>query len=333
MLILLLISDVLCQSKKTLDIECSKFEKTDWCYNNKIIDGSKSKLKVFPEGSKEKAENLTSISLCNRELNAKNLNLDYFKIFTKMTKFWNYDSNFPLLNLIDSLPYTNLIELTICSAGMTTFKSNLGNKKLKLEFLSICYNDLTAHEKGVFAGLPNLKTLDLTGNKITTIDLQTLSPLKALKQIDLSSNAFNNFNLTFWQAIPRSVTKIICNENKIKEIPNEAFKPFSNLTSLSLITNHLKTFVAQNLGFARNFQELLLDSNQISKFNATGLKNIKNLTLDSNELKTIENKMFEKKIVFNILSFSGNKIEMNEKTFMERQNALQTFQYANFSRK
>jgi hypothetical protein len=323
----LLLSEVLSQS---LDIQCSIFETTSWCYNIKVIQGSKSVLKVFPEGRKENAENLTSISLSVEDApyNAKDLNLDYFKMFTKMTKFWSEESKFPSLILSLSLPYTNLVELTFYSAGMSTFKSNLGSRKLKLELLSICYNDLTALEKGIFAGLPNLKTLDLTGNKITTIDVQTLSPLKALKLIDLSSNSFKNFNLTFWQAIPSSVAKMVFDQNDINGIPKGAFRSFSNLTSLSLKTNKLKTFIAQNLGFGINLQELLLDSNQISRFNVTGLRNIKNLTLDSNELKTIQSRMFERNIVFNILSFSGNKVEMIEKSFMERQKALKTYQYS-----
>jgi Leucine-rich repeat (LRR) protein len=254
------------------------------------------------------------------------LNLDQFKIFPNMKQLYTENYFFPSLILSDSLLSTNLISVVIWSASLTTFKST-ATKDLELEELSLCFNEITVIEKGTFDKMPKLKRLDLTWNKMTSIDANTFKPLKALQRIKLSKNLIKSGQNIF-QAIPPSVSMIYFAEAEIIRLPIEAFKTLPNLKLLNLDGNKLTYFVAKTLGLGESLTELSLESNQLISFSGNGIKNCTTLNLDKNKLTKIVNDMFEKNIVFDSISFSENQVSKIEKSFMERQNVLQTSQYS-----
>jgi hypothetical protein len=312
---------------KSLYIECFfDEEKYPWCQNLKMIDSNKPEVILKPEGTK--ASDFYSINMDpgDRITVGVGLSLDQFKIFPNMNSFFSENYVFPSLTFSDSLPSTNMITVLIWSASLTTFKST-ATKDLKLEDLSLCFNDIKAIEKGAFDKMPKLKRLDLTWNKMTSIDANTFKPLKALQRIKLSRNSIKS-DINFWQAIPPSVSMIYFAESGINRLPNGAFKTLPNLQLLNLDKNKLSSFVARNLGLGESLKELSIENNQLTNFSGNGLKNCKKLNLDKNQLTKIGSNMFDKNIVFDSISFSENQVNQIEKSFLERQNVLNISQYA-----
>jgi Leucine-rich repeat (LRR) protein len=169
--------------------------------------------------------------------------------------------------------------------------------------------------------MPKLKLLSFGSNNIKAIDSEILKPLTMLKDLNLGKNQIKNLDLTFWQSIDMQ-------HNQIEEIPAGAFENLTNLTQLNLNENKLKYFDAFELKLKSPIVEISLNKNQISKICFVGLKKLKILLMDRNNLTTIDNNMTETNVILETLSFSQNNVSEIEESFMKRQNVLKTFQYS-----
>jgi Leucine-rich repeat (LRR) protein len=76
--------------------------------------------------------------------------------------------------------------------------------------------------------------------------------------LSLSDNRINN-SLSFWEAIPKSISELYLMKSGFSKIPSGVFKLFPNLVLLVLDENKLKSFVARGLGLGNSLQELGFD--------------------------------------------------------------------------
>jgi hypothetical protein len=329
-----LVSTVLTQSQSNqkfspqLYIDCT-FEKPDLiCDGIKLFNGTVPEIIILPKGKQQRDFASIKLDPQNGKISLKGLSLDHFKAFSNMTHFWSVNVVFPSVTLRDSLPYTKLISLTVSTANMTSFNSILKDKKLKLEKLSLNFNQLSSFPKGTFDCMPDLNTLELAENKFQSFDAKIFKPLKKLKLIRLNGNFVKNLNLAFFQAIPPSVTLFHFASSGIVKLPAGAFRSLPNITYINLTSNKLKTFIASKLGLGDSIEVIVIDSNQLTELDVKGCKNLKTIEMDNNKLTEIRNNIFNEEIVFKTISFSSNKVKAIEQSFMERQNCLKTFQYS-----
>jgi Leucine-rich repeat (LRR) protein len=313
---------------ETLQAKCEFSKGKTFCDDVKIVRGQKSKITL--KGGKKEMIDVGEVIFLNKEsenMALKDFRLELFKAFPKISSLRVSNYTIPSVTLTDNVMDMQLVSLTIRTAGLESFKSELSNNSFSLEDLCLEINELASIHKRTFRGLTQLTSLDLYQNKIQSIHPEAFKAMKSLAKLSLSRNPIKQISLTFFQALPTSVTTLFMQGNRIKVLPFGCFQTFPKFLVLSLVNNNITTFNAQYLGLTECVF-LGLDRNKLEDFNVTGVKSLRILNVEDNKLKKISNDLFDKDFVAENLWFRKNRISEIERDFMERQPLMKTAQYS-----
>jgi Leucine-rich repeat (LRR) protein len=214
-----------------------------------------------------------------------------------------------LKDLRDLEPFKVLKKLEVLDInGYTLDLIRLTDAMVNLRMLRLCSNGLKSFRTAL--KIPaKLQNLWICVNKISFDDERMFDKLRNLNYLGLRRNEIKSINGKIFEPL-MMLRKLDLGENKLKIISVEFMQRIpSTVTNLTLDGNEISNI-------------------QIKNINAAAIKNLKNLKLDRNNLTRIANEMFPKNIVFDSLSFSQNKIEIIEKSFIERQNMMLTSEYS-----
>lgn len=162
----------------------------------------------------------------------------------------------------------------------------------QLNHLNLSYNCLTEIDDNTFQGASQLQSLDLSYNGIGKISKNSFAGLLELKTLYLSGNEIESISHeTFRHPM---LTHLFMEANKLKKLPNFAFKGAPNLQKLVLRDN---------------------DIEEISESAFWGLTKLKTLGLKSNKISVITNELFKDLRSMTELNLSHNHIRVVEDWF------------------
>lgn len=188
----------------------------------------------------------------------------------------------------------------------------------QLRKLSLKNNSLVEIKAGVFNNL-KISSLDLSGNKITTISSNALNDLTNLLNINLADNQISNWNSEWFYNTPL-LSRISLQNNLITELNENAFKNlqgdkhyFSLPLTLNVVLSYNKiTNISPNaLKNIKNINNLWLDNNLLKTFDGKCIEtlNVVDLRLDGNQLKCFDDGNFQKIFKANTTHLDGNPFE------------------------
>ncbi|MFA6535685.1 MAG: leucine-rich repeat domain-containing protein [Candidatus Babeliales bacterium] len=149
-------------------------------------------------------------------------------------------------------------------------------------------------------GLNNLRELHLTHNKLKTFDLEQLSKLYMLYVLNLGFNEISviktgdnviSKNLDSKNLNSKNLEMLFLNNNKIKELPANAFVACPNLQALYLQNNVINNLDSKSFSRLFNIRLLYLYDNCITKLPANifvDLKQLHLLYLRNNNIQIFE---------------------------------------------
>lgn len=169
-------------------------------------------------------------------------------------------------------------------------------KRSKLE----CVEPLT------FNKLTKLEYLDLGENSLIEISQSILQPLYLycthLKHLDLSFNRVTHIQEN--STLSSSLTVLLLNNNKIKEIPKHLFEKLINLKTLSLANNNIHYVPYDIFPRLNALEKLDLQSNEIVNFpggSFEGLVKLTVLNISKNPFSELNEKLFQNNVNMHVL--------------------------------
>lgn len=251
----------------------------------------------------------------NTFLNAKNLNvLDLSR--NKLKEFTNTTFEGAV----------NLQSLDLSFNELEKIPTNLFNKINKLLIVYLANNKIKKLNKLTFSSLTNLRQLNLDNNQIKTIDSTIFTNNKKLQILQISSNKISDLsdsikNLNkLWQLdvsknslkklenYPKSVLNLFVNENRLENLfINENVNKL-NATKNQISEMDFYSYIA--------LKELYLNSNNLRNIEKLSkLKNIEILHIAENPLNQISNGFFGKNRVLRELNVLNTKISVDCRNF------------------
>ncbi|XP_007517535.1 toll-like receptor 8 [Erinaceus europaeus] len=246
------------------------------------------------------------------------------------------------------VPHVKYLDLT---NNRLDFADDHALSELKeLEVLDLSHNDHyfriagVTHCLGFIQNLTQLKVLNLSYNSIYTLTQKSLSSmsleelvfsgnrldllwrnhdnryweifqnLKNLMWLDLSSNNLQRIPEEVYSNLPRNLTKLYLNNNKLDDFNWTSLQLFPRLRMLDLSGNQLSSVTNSLSKFTPSLQTLLLRQNRISQLPPDFLSqasSLKHLDLGSNLLQTINKSTLQTKTSPNlaVLELGGNPFD------------------------
>ncbi|CAK8674476.1 unnamed protein product [Clavelina lepadiformis] len=173
----------------------------------------------------------------------------------------------------------------VCDGNLSLIPSNLPSSARELDLrgnrISVIPNDSLS--------LAHLVNFFANGNRITKIEPGAFHGLRRLKQLNLKSNKLTELKAGIFRGISKFTKIVYLHENEISSIECGVFRDFAsvNLNVLSLRKNNLKEIKKDDLLGLRKLKNLFLENNElelISPMAFESLKNIRKLALDNNKL-------------------------------------------------
>lgn len=240
-----------------------------------------------------------------------------FKKFVNLTSI-DLSSNMIGINGLEAktLDLPKLVTVDLSYNNMTSFPRSVLPKSLtKLYFMQ---NYMPEIDASAFVDTPSLEYLDLSNNLLKRIPPGLLSPLKNLSTLYIPFNKLTNFRIpddTFMENkkltllsarfnlldqilpnLPVSLQDLDYAGNKIKVIPEYAFKSLPNLKGIALWMGRVEVLEENAFSGLTNLQYLDMSSNNITsnitKTMFAGLTNLKSLVMYLNNVSYIEPSSF-----------------------------------------
>eukprot|EP00042_Codosiga_hollandica_P025302 m.111619 g.111619 ORF g.111619 m.111619 type:complete len:1373 (-) comp51827_c1_seq4:2114-6232(-) len=176
----------------------------------------------------------------------------------------------------------NTISIDFSSNRLTYIPVEPFLSLMRLTTLVFANNLLTSLPLGLYL-IPGLKSLDLSDNRFFSISIDRFNFIPSQSQVanlSLARNSLTSLSAEEMYLFKHAVT-LNLDQNKITEIPVDAFSSLSNLLNLSLAGNNLTRVPAVALGFVPSLQTLNLDFNSIElrSYACMGLSQLANLSL------------------------------------------------------
>lgn len=202
------------------------------------------------------------------------------------------------------------------------------NNMTSLQILNLSNNVIVKLKSVSFAGLKNLKHLSLKFTQLQEIKPYSFSGLKSLQYLDLSNNFLSEIeNFTFWDL--DSLVHIDLSHNNLKIYPHN--HPFLSLRSLQKIEfqhNSLCELWPWLIVDLLNLTYLDMSYNKIVgwRWRAFPTSNsLKNVNLQSNEIKTISEQMLEDLMTLEYGNFTNNPYNCADCEIINLQKWLSNF--------
>ena len=174
-----------------------------------------------------------------------------------------------------------------------------GLETLILSFNEICRFTDSPHRE-------SLVRLDLNGNCLT--EIPHLEPMRSLKVLDVSNN---NISQHESGSLPQSLTTLDVGDNRLSSVPTAVYG-LSQLESLSLVKNKIRTIDSLPGMFPSSLKHLYLSDNEIAKVSSILFTNatsrLETLYLDGNPLTTIEPGAFKHMATLDWLELSATHL-------------------------
>ncbi|KAM8753068.1 toll-like receptor 8 [Rhynchonycteris naso] len=189
----------------------------------------------------------------------------------------------------------------------------------KLDFLNLSHNDIyTLTEYNLSS--ESLTKLDFSGNRLDLLwhaedkrYTYIFRNLNNLTWLDLSFNNLQQIPNKAFINLPRNLTHLFINDNRLRFFNWTLLETFSHLKLLDLSGNCLHFLTDRLAKFAKSLKELLLSKNYISHLPLGFLSEdsgLVHLDLSSNKLKTINRSTFpEKNTTLALLKLHGNPFD------------------------
>uniref|UniRef100_UPI0037E9543A decorin n=1 Tax=Semicossyphus pulcher TaxID=241346 RepID=UPI0037E9543A len=189
---------------------------------------------------------------------------------------------------VDKVPYGipyNSRYILLMNNRIDSIQLDLLNEYVSMEFLVLSNNQLTDGAiEGGFEGIPALKRLYLDRNLLQSVPADL--PL-SLEELRLDNNQLSVMSEAAWARCPGLLVLSLSNNslgNGSESLPNAVLSPLSNLQTLNLDHNHLKSVP---LGLPLSIKELYFKGNLIEHFRGgvfDGKSELVVLDLSSNRL-------------------------------------------------
>ncbi|XP_056416506.1 toll-like receptor 8 [Hyla sarda] len=230
--------------------------------------------------------------------------------------------------------FVNLPNLTYLDLSFNKLdfdSSNAFQELKKLQVLDVSYNakyfivEGVTHNLNFISNLPSLKVLNISWNKISTlteyqVNKSAIEELRfagnllnkmwgswkpnykdifknftSLKILDISFNYLEQLSDIIAANLPRNLTTIYLNNNRLKYWEWKTLSHFKHLKFLDLSHNKLITIEPNLSNYTSSLQKLLLKKNLISRLTASFLYKAVSLTeldLRDNHIQTINKSVF-----------------------------------------
>ncbi|XP_024425724.2 toll-like receptor 8 [Desmodus rotundus] len=305
-------------TKPLMKRECTHYGTAiDLSLNNIFFIGKKQ-FEAFP--------NISCLNLSSNG-NGQALNGSEFSALphVKYLDFTNNKLDFDYDSAFNELPELEVLDLSYNAhyfqiAGVTHRLGFIKNLT-KLQILNLSHNDIyTLTEYNLSS--ESLKELVFSGNRLNVLwngedkrYMYIFKNLKNLTQLDISFNNLVHIPNKAFINLPRSLTKLYINDNKLTFFNWTLLLNFSCLQLLDLSRNRLY-FLDDNLSkFAKSLKTLLLSGNRVFYLPPGFLSensSLVHLDLSSNLLKTINRSTLETKdrhTMLTLLKLDGNPFD------------------------
>ncbi|XP_064547042.1 slit homolog 3 protein [Drosophila montana] len=221
-----------------------------------------------------------------------------------------------LADRLRSSPYS--ISLLDCSLRNVTFLSDAKIfDGISLHGLVISSGEIKRVHKSAFLGIKGpLQALGLPGNALLSVPWNALSTLSTLERLDLANNKIKALGTADFVGLGNLVY-LELSSNQISSISQRTFSSLRKLEVLKLGGNRLGDY-AQSLKalgqLSLSLRQLDLTANNLngplSEQTLPGLRNLENLNLNRNMIKSIQNKALANFSRLVSLSLRHNQIDV-----------------------
>lgn len=183
-----------------------------------------------------------------------------------------------------------------------------------LNSLVLSRNNITSLPSDAFVLLPELKMLDLSENYLSSLPVTLFYPVRKLSTLDLSKNQISEirpgqFNESF-------INVINLQDNKIQEIPSEAFKDLLFLHTLDLSQNMIRSISDAAFLNIPLIHILRLNKNMLPSFKKEYFKltipapatELRILDLSNNDITFLQTQAFKLHKKLSWLSLAHNRL-------------------------
>ena len=247
-------------------------------------------------------ENIKSVDLVQNQF----VRLEKGFIMNEHLRKMNFRINY--INEIEDDVFinTNLAILNLSVNKLTDMKF-AATLPSTLTTISLEENKIAGISREFFKGLPRLRILDLGSNYISELKSDVFDDLKNIEEIFLGSNGIWNFTIN----LPDNLKVLDLQYNLLKNLKAGTF--VKSPTYKLLLNNNLISNIENGSFNLPDLIELDLRHNYFSVIDSgklEGLKNLRNLWLESNSVATVEEGSFQNLTRLCKLAFSPiNRLE------------------------
>lgn len=192
--------------------------------------------------------------------------------------------------------FVNLKHLIVNGNQMQIIEMDTFDGAGSLEVLRLSNNKLKELESLIFHAMTNLKTLDLGRNKIASIESDTFYGLNNLERLYLSDNCLKILPLGALFPLKRLLSLSLEN-NQITQFDDNIFIENNQMRTIGLSNNSFKELQNEVFRNFENLTDLSVSELRISSINLNGTKNIQTLVMRNTDIVNITLANFPKILV------------------------------------
>lgn len=182
---------------------------------------------------------------------------------------------------------TNLEQLRITGAELTTLARNLLKGLTKLRILDLSWNKFTQVNVVDLTDCTGIETLDMRQNQITNLTDHSLDQMTGFKHLFLGENQISHIEpKTFWKM--ENLITLTLSHNKLERLAGDMFVGLINLKTLEVSHTEIQYIAADTFA---------------------GIGNLERLDLWGNLLTTLDTHIFDGLDKLDVLSLSQNKFQ------------------------
>lgn len=233
------------------------------------------------------------------------------------------------LNFLPFSFFSNFVNLKVLrlNRNSISFIENFVFSNLKqLDMLDLSENKIQSIQPELFDNLQNLRTLNLEKNAMKILPPEILSNLKKLELLNLSSNFLSSNWINFMTFKNLFNLRLLdLSYNKLTALENSIFADLKALEVLDLKNNLIESIGMDTFANLTSLSTLVLSHNFIKNvnFSLNSLSNLNVLSLDFNEIYSVE-----KHLVANSMKLVD--LHLNNNKFFRVPNFVENFQYLKF---
>lgn len=273
---------------------------------------------------------LNFLNLSSNQIN----NLTNFQFASSPIKNCVFSMSYLILtnNQLNFLPFSffsNFVNLKVLrlNKNSISFIENFVFSNLKqLDMLDLSENKIQSIQPELFDNLQNLRTLNLEKNSMKILPPELLANLKKLELLNLSSNFLSSNWINFMTFKNLFNLRLLdLSYNKLTSLENSIFSDLTSLEMLDLKNNLIENIAMDTFANLSSLTSLVLSHNFIKNvnFSLNSLTNLNVLSLDFNEIYTVE-----KHLVVNSLKLVD--LHLNNNKFFRVPSFVENFQILKF---